>query len=29
MAKESLVIVLALIFVLGAGVGFYAARLFF
>ncbi|MFT5831894.1 MAG: hypothetical protein ACI9SY_000271 [Candidatus Paceibacteria bacterium] len=29
MGKESLIIVLALIFVLGAGMGFYAARLFF
>ncbi len=29
MGKESLVIVLALVFVLGAGIGFYAARLLF
>jgi hypothetical protein len=29
MGKESLIIVLALVFVLGAGMGFYAARLFF
>lgn len=29
MGKESLIIVLALVFVLGAGIGFYAARLLF
>jgi hypothetical protein len=29
MGKESLVVVLALVFILGAGVGFYVARLFF